>query len=169
MSSFQEDYDNASMSIWLVASGVNQTWHHIASTLKRKPHMYPKRFITVQKFSELPHFIEIYTAMKRYNQRYGNSPEATDYFDLIVHPRSKYGIKSKVRYCYGARLTCSPTGEITISKVNRSFPQLVKLLHSSVFIVRKVSFEADKMTPQEALEKARKRMLMRRVLSNDSY
>jgi hypothetical protein len=165
MSAFEEAYENSSFSIWNVCS-CHQTVSHLASKygMKSYPHIFPFRHVTIWYASEIPpSFAEIYASMKTYNRRFGGTPESASYFDLILHGRSKWGVKAKVRYLHGARMEFSQLGDLTISKINRSIPPLVRLINSSAFLVRGVKID-NTPSPEEALANAKKRLVAKRVL-----
>jgi hypothetical protein len=157
-------------SCWLVCSG-RQRPEHLASQLRIRSHCYGFIHITVQKWDTIPcgstAFFEIYEAIKSFEHKY---PDYAEKYTIIIHGRANCPSKSQIRYIKGATIHYTKfTGELKISHINRSIRPLVDLVKTASSVCSGAHVEVKKLSSEEILSNARKRMLQKRVLSSNRY
>jgi len=113
---------------------------HIASALKRHPHLYPYRFITVHKFEKIPeNFFDVYLMMIRKGKQVDGTPYGLYY--LSLHGRGKkFGVfnPKEVRYRAGCHVSFDASG-IRFFDIRCSHPAFLRLLESGRSFMRRCS------------------------------
>lgn len=156
---------NEAYSCWLVASA-RQRPERMASKygLRLHPHMHGFIFITIEKWSTIPTgFFEVYEAIKRFQRKY---PDYAEKYTIVVHGKANSPSKTQIRYMMGATIHYNSfSGEIKISHVNRQVRPIIDLVNNATHICPRAQVEVEKLSSEEVLANARKRMLRRRVLN----
>jgi hypothetical protein len=124
----------------MVIKIIPQRPEHIASAIKRHPHMYPYRFVCIHKFEKIPdNFFEVYHVMLRKGKQIDGTPYGHYY--LSLHGRGKrFGVykPKEVKYRAGCHVRFDATG-IKFEEVKCSHPAFIRLLKSALpFMKREV-------------------------------
>ncbi len=164
---FATEYEASQYKIWLVASG-RQRPEHLSSVLRYRSHCYGLIHITVEVFDKCPSgctaFYPIYEAIKRFEHRYPNYAEQYTICGIgrkgTPSGHKKYMKLATIHYQ-------GLTGSLVISHINRKVRPIVALMKTAPYVCKGVEFEADKVTPEEAIKNARMRIKARHVLSRN--
>ena len=133
----KEEVERAQYCLMLIKI-IPQRPEHIASAIKRYPHMYPYRFICIRKFEKIPdNFFEIYQAMLREGRQIDGTPYGHYYLSLHGRGR-KFGVYNpkEVKYRAGCHVRFDARG-IKFSEIRCSHPAFIRLLKSAAPFMRK--------------------------------
>jgi hypothetical protein len=168
MDEWEIQQQSSQFKMWVTAS-IFQRPEHIASTMRYHAHMWNKIHVCAGRvWDSIPvgctSFFEIYCEIKKFERRY---PDCAQYYSIIL--KSKKGADIKTNgYFLGCKIHYNAwTGEIKLSHCCRNVPVFTMLLKTA----RQYGgvFQQEQPTQEEAFANARKRMLIKRVLSSNSY
>lgn len=95
---------------------IRQRPEHIASAIKRYPHMYGYIFVYLTKWDAIPvHFMEVKRAIERSGRRIDGRLEGT--YCLTLHGKRSCGKPSHVRYLSGCKLLVSISKGIQVRDI----------------------------------------------------
>jgi hypothetical protein len=158
-------------SFWLVAS-LPQRFEHLVASMGYDHgfggvNTYRYCHCTVAKYEQLfsgnGAFALVVESIKRWHKKYGS---ITRRYSIIIHGR--HGApKGHIKYMLGCYIDYISDNEIKITHIDRKVPAFVAMIRSSRFYGG--VFKQEQPTQEEAFANARKRMLIKRVMSSNRF